>query len=832
MTAPLSVRLFKPEGPDRVAAVSVLPSYAHAGLLLISVAVGPSRPKLRPATLHGPFEADAAAARFAEIVAALRAEGFVRPGLHAALADLASPSSRKRALAAIRLGWMREPAAVDLLLALAEKNGEEICSVIDALGAIGDPRGIPPARREAARKLLSRRRSGSEALRNLGDAEGEAAAMARLPEAVRALLRDHSAAEVAGAVADTPLKDRGLAIDTLYDLATPATVAASRKALEAVEIERPHIWRYAKSVFKRSMLRHDAATFGWLAHRIERVGRTADATRAELKSGLDGQTRMTTVFSRRTRDHVRRLSWRYLRRLAVYRPEAYALTAAEAIVHYEASDESDPYGDFGAYADCYLLHRVLWSGGTRYELVHSSLRFRRKPGEPVEPRPGVREEMFPELWDAQPRAYLRLLAGSRLIVVQEFALRAVLERHVDVLQSAPHAEVIALLAAAYEPTSEAGLNELRRRFDPANPDWPLLALLLADERQLTRAIGIEWLRETAALWSHDPDRCAEFLIARHADVREAAAALCIDGLSGAPAGVRQLIARRVLELLKNDEREPGEQEALAAVARAALLDELMPLVETSELASWLESGSVARKSVAAALLSRRGGEALAALGLERIATLARDEMAAVRAAAIALLALALPRFAEDPSLLLEIAESEWADSRRGAVELLRSIHPDLFALDAVLEMLDSSSEEVEELARELLDRTRGRWDPVAVLSRLLEHPRAAMRRFVIEEIQLHLMGDLTRLESPRLFFRTVLFDLKPSAAVKRKAIELLAQNGERDEEMARLAVDVLGSIVRTETREDFEDALAALARIKLAFPGIEMPAGVLVEGPA
>ena len=144
-------------------------------------------------------------------------------------------------------------------------------------------------------------------------------------------------------------------------------------------------------------------------------------------------------------------------------------------------------------------------------------------------------------------------------------------------------------------------------------------------------------------------------------------------------------------------------------------------------------------------------------------------------------------------------------------------------------MLDSPSEEVEQLARELLEQTRERWDPVAVLSRLLEHPRAAMRRFVLEEIQLHLMGDLTRLESPRLFFRAVLFDLKPGAAVKRKAIELLAQNGERDEGMAHIAIDVLGSIVRTQTREDFEDTLAALARIKLAFPHIVMPAGVDIE---
>jgi hypothetical protein len=372
---------------------------------------------------------------------------------------------------------------------------------------------------------------------------------------------------------------------------------------------------------------------------------------------------------------------------------------------------------------------------------------------------------------------------------------------------------------------------LLRRFDPSNPDWSLLALLLADDQPSVRAIGIDWLTRTVPIWSHDPDLCAKFLVGRNADVRDASAALCIQGLPGAPANVRRALAARLLEILQQGEPEPGAHEAVAAVARLALLDELTPLVETLELARWLDTGTPALKSVAAALLVRRN-DAPEALGLARIAALAQDSMAALRQAGLALLARALSRFAEDPSLLLQVAESQWADSRSGAVALLRTIHPDTFSLDAVLEMLDSSSEQVEEFARELLEQKHRHWDPVAVISRLLEHPRAAMRRFVIDEIQLHLLGDLSRLESPEDFFRTVLFDLKPSWAVKRKAIELLAQNGERDERMARMAVAVLGSVVRTQTREDFEDALAALARVRLAYPEIEMPAGVVIGEPA
>jgi hypothetical protein len=202
----------------------------------------------------------------------------------------------------------------------------------------------------------------------------------------------------------------------------------------------------------------------------------------------------------------------------------------------------------------------------------------------------------------------------------------------------------------------------------------------------------------------------------------------------------------------------------------------------------------------------------------------------VRAAALALLRRALPRLTSDPSLLLDVAECDWPDSRAGAVELARQIDWSALTLDAVLELLDSSHAEVQGLGRDILRGTRERWDPVIVLSRLLEHPSAAMRPFVLEQTEAWLGGDLSRLPGPVDFLRKVLFDLAPSRAAKSRAIELLAGNGERDESLARLAVPILGDLLRTQTRQDFEEALAALLRIHLAFPNLERRRGSRREG--
>src|SRR5262249_24382691 len=160
--------------------------------------------------------------------------------------------------------------------------------------------------------------------------------------------------------------------------------------------------------------------------------------------------------------------------LAKYRPALYAQTAAEAILHYSPDDAQVPRGLYGQYAACYLLHRVLWGGGKRVVIHHGSMRFKFRGPAFVQVPPNAREEAVPELWDANPRAYLRLLAGARLPEVHDFAVRAVTQRHAQLLETATAKQIVGMLQAPYEPTVQLALAELERRFNPQQPDWELL----------------------------------------------------------------------------------------------------------------------------------------------------------------------------------------------------------------------------------------------------------------------------------------------------------------------------------------------------------------------
>ena len=69
--------------------------------------------------------------------------------------------------------------------------------------------------------------------------------------------------------------------------------------------------------------------------------------------------------------------------------------------------------------------------------------------------------------------------------------------------------------------------------------------------------------------------------------------------------------------------------------------------------------------------------------------------------------------------------------------------------------------------------------------------------------------------------RAVLFDLWPSRQVKRVVIDFLGARGLKDERQAKVAAGLLQELVHVQGRADFERALEALVRLKLAFPELE-----------
>lgn len=834
------VRLFNPKGPDRVAIVSTQAAWASPGSWNVQVARGPRRAKLSAGVAYGPFAAHELAQRHAEVLAGLRSEGFVRAGLTAMLQSLVSNDAKTRAHAATRLGWLGDATAVPALLLAADNQGTDLSSIVDALGRLGDARAVALCRTEAARKLLSRRRSGVEALRNLGDAQGLSEAIdrakERLPDAVRLALAavsddDVSATAVQSVTAtfkSVDVKDLGLALDTLYEIGTPLAVAAMRAGVEGANLGAAFTWRYVKSIAKRAMLRGDFATLGWVIHRIEKVARKAKGTTATVKSGLDGQSRSTRIFNRGTQDFMRRLAWRHLVQLARHRPGRYPFAAAEALAAYQPDDEAQHAGAYDGWARAYLFNRVLRNESKRLEFMGRVLSFRTKAAKKgAIPSPEERVESYPELWDAAPAAYVTVLARSKVALVLAFGLRGV-KRNPEVLREATHAEVLAMLGAPHDEVVALATGEIERRFDAAKPDWSLIDALVADARPAVRTLGQKFLTLTVDVWGRDIERTMAYLGAADAGVRTVAAGLVLTVLDDADGWFRRELAERILTVLQGPEPTPGAHEGFARVARDGLAQELADVLSIAELMQLVSKGSPAAQAVGATVLGRKP-EAVESLGLPRITAMAQHDVAAVREAARAMLRSAMAALKADPSPLFTLAESEWADTRGFAFDAIRA-EVDLHAMgvEGYVGLCDSNRDDVQSFGREVVLRDLDRLDVADLIARLTQHPAPRIRRFALDLAVGHLKEGFVALAKLEGFFRAALFDLWPSRNEKREVVEFLTKRGMRDERQAEVASRVLGDFVRTKAKRDFEGALEALVRIKIEYPDVESrvsPAG-------
>lgn len=824
------------DGDARLAAVSLEPASAP-GTWLLRVARGKKAGQLG-GTVYGPYPTSVVRERYEEAIAALEAEGFIRAGRGELIGELSSSSPAIRGRAAKRLGWSRDEGAVAALLAGLPTAKRATPSFLDALGRIGDPRAVEAIRPYAARKLLSRRRSAVEALRSLGDAEGLAQArqrgLERLPPnvvEVLATLDEHdlrkaNLAALLEVLGEVDVQRRGLVADVLYEADTPATVAATRRLLRSVAFEQPHLWRYTKSIFKRSMLRDDARTFGWLAHAIEERARISKGTTATLKSGLDGKPRSTTVFSKKTQAYVRRRGWRYLRQLARWRPDRYAEAAAEVLVHYGPEDLRPPKGRLGRFAECYLLARILFSGANRFVFDTRAMRVRfRSATAATPPPPIIREEAFPELWDARPEAYLRVAAAGKLPEVLEFGAQG-LARHPRVVKDARTKVLLGLLVSGHTALAEIGIAELERRFDASSPNLAIIRRLLRQDAAGARELGVSFAERSASAWATNPAAVVELLLTATGAAGARIALAAAGALERVDVEQRHAVADAILKALAEDEPTEGAHAPLAELAQRALLSELEAALSTGALLSMLDSGSSAARALAGALLGRRP-EAFAILGVDRIRTLAESELIAVRRGAHALLESAPDALRDDPSALFILAESRWADTRALAQGLIRDVVGfENLGLEGLIGLCDSSHAEVRALGRELLTEHFEELDPAEVLFRLVEHPARDMRSFALTLVEAHLAPGFVPLSRIESFCRAALMDLSPDRDVKRRLLEFLVARGEADERQAEVVVSLLSRVVRTHTLSDFESILMALTRVQLAHPDVSSPVKV------
>jgi hypothetical protein len=827
-----ALRLTRASGADRLAIVSVEPSSVGPELWLVRVARGMKAGALSLGTVYGPYPTSAVQARVDDVIAGLTGEGFGRTSHTDLVEALSHPKRSHRARAAVGLGWRRDRAAGTALLHAAHDAKHEVPLILEALGQVGETTAIPLLREYAARKLLSRRRSAVEALRMLGDLEGLAAARQgateRLPDSVRAALapidendlRKSNVAPVLAALEALSADKKGAALDALYELDTPATIAISRHVLKGLAIESPSTWRYVKSVWKRAMLRGDELMFALTVHAMDRARRKTKGTTASVKSGLDGETRPTRIFGRKTQRWVIRASLRYLRKLAKWRPASYARTAATLLSRY--TDE-----DLAAWSESAVLHTILHWRSERIGFTRA-LKVKWKSAAASKLPPAAREEAHPELWDATPAAYLVALEG-RARPVLDFALAGI-ARHPSLPAQLAVGTLVELLASKHEGVVALASAEVERRFDVAAPELALLAKLLDHESAAVRAKGLELARRSIGAWLASPERASTLLVRPGAEARTSLAALVLEALRAEPrlpAEARRALAARFVSAVvahvgKHPEGPLEQHEpvlALVEILARALSKELREQLSEDDAIGWLDASAIPLRTLGATRLLESEAP-LDRLGIARVPSLANDPLLAVRTLAHLLLRDAIGLLAKDPALLLGLVESGYRDTREASFDVLRALPIETLGLEGVTALCDAATPDAQALGRELAERSRGEIDLGELLYRLAESPHAPMRRFALDLAEARLRPGLVPLMRLEGFVRAVLLDARPDRTAKRRLLALLSQRGAASRGEAEHVVSILAGLVRTHTRSDFDRIVSVLAQLEAAHPGL------------
>ncbi len=643
-------------------------------------------------------------------------------------------------------------------------------SVLWALGRCGGELSLEPLRRvyadEGAAGHL--RRIATEAWMRLASpeacAELRAGALSSLPQS---LLSAHATGD-RGAFQEALGKhiesdeNAFAAMDLLYLIDDPVVRPGFLHHLARAPFAEPTFY-WLRHIFKAAEYRHDPEVFGLFAHRFERTPSKDQGARK--------------VYSKGTREFLRRRTWRTLRRLGELGDPDYVRMAVGVLLAFTDGDavpvrasysyQAKRQIEWGPFAPYRVFNHILYTGSPRFELRRNRPSWNVRQGRRLaDPAPPSREEAFPSLWDGRPAGLMHLLAESSCAPVHEFAARALEGRH-DFTDRREDEDVILVMGKPYEPTARLGFLLASRRILAGNRRVGLILAAASSVHSPARAKAFEWIEERRAELLEDTAFLCDLVTSTHEDARLFArrmlsaaalpeerataligrivARLLVLGASGAAiaedatrtitsamgAHLRSVSPEVIMDLLKHP--LPGVQELGAELLSRH--DSRTGLIPVHVILAVVRSPFKGVRAVGLRLLSELGDDALT-LNFKLLVYLACDENEDLRAASRPLLrrvASAHPEIAK--GVVTGIADTllrrKLGDvAANHALAVLREDFAHLLHVlgdDHVWRLLQSGSSQAQELGGLLLGRIDASALELDQIIRLASHEILAVR---------------------------------------------------------------------------------------------------------
>ncbi len=495
-----------------------------------------------------------------------------------------------------RAGELKIKEAAPFIVALigTAKELRDYCCAW-SLGFCGEASAIPALEKLTAHNAEFVRRIAREAILKLTDDTTlenlREKALGTLPEKLKNIAATGTALKFEGALREeiNGQKTGALMIlSRVYEVENEIMRPALLNLLKEIPL-KPRYFKPLRQIFKTAEYRRDAEVFGIIAKRFETSSAGFSSSSywdsvylqdengrwATVKKSAElAKENSRLAYSDKTRDYLRRRTWRTLRRMGEINDADYVKMATGALLAYSDADAREPrtstiydYHHTGSwdwrnpkithiswdkFSPYLLFNHVLYENSPRYEHKTGSRGFRTKGDyKPGAPPPNVREEAFPKLWEAQPAGLLHLLAESDCLPVHEFAVKALRDCR-EFTEKLDASAILMLLERPYEVTNGLGFELAASRFDALAPNVELVTAVAVCNNAEARAQAFRWIDARRELFAKNDSVMVRLLTAKHRDTRAFAAQL-LPTTDYSRTESQQLIALLISALVSLDE---------------------------------------------------------------------------------------------------------------------------------------------------------------------------------------------------------------------------------------------------------------------------------------
>ncbi|MGB3205840.1 MAG: WGR domain-containing protein [Crinalium sp.] len=392
-----------------------------------------------------------------------------------------------------------------------------------------------------------------------------------LPEQLKNLARDGSAEDFTTtlrAYLNNGNYQHFTVLDTIYRIDNQYVRPALIEILKTAPF-KPNYFKYIRHIFKMAEYRHDAEVFSILTYRFEnekamyypngypiriedgnygrylsKYNHTYNPTtrqydrseNPEYQAAIQGE-QAQVAYSNKTREYLLRRLWRTLKQLGEEKEPDYIKLAVSILLQYSDQDAKparkstfftwNPSNwsrnyfarNWDTFAGYRTFNHILYENSPRYILMPNSKAWRcvesYKPGDA---EPEAREEAFPELWQQHPQALLQLLLESNCRPVHHFAVKAIRACQ-SFLTEIDLTTIIKLINQPYPVTVELGVELVREKYQPANPNLEVIFALINCCSELGRNLAYQWIEAQREQFLEDSNFIANLVTSHYPDTR-------------------------------------------------------------------------------------------------------------------------------------------------------------------------------------------------------------------------------------------------------------------------------------------------------------------------